>query len=226
MKVIMVILILISSGILQAQTYKAGKVTGTVKVLEDEKWIDVKGEMVLYPNSIILTEMNSSVKISGENVNFVLNESSALNIADLKKMTLDELLLALALEDIINAPRKKEKTNGKNTAVYGTKIESAAGMIISSDDFGIKRLNGAVQLAENGYKESAVITAKETYRKYPSAGEITSYRIYFADILVEYKLYEEAYKEFLSIKKLKLSDEVRVELDEKLDLLDKKLANN
>ena len=56
---------------------------------------------------------------------------------------------------------------------------------MKTDDFGIKRLNGAMQLAKNGFKESSVVFAKETYRKYPDSKQIPSYRIYFADILLK-----------------------------------------
>ena len=91
--------------------------------------------------------------------------------------------------------------------------------------FGIKRINGAVQLAENGFKESAVVTAKETFRKYPSTKEMANYRIYFASLLYDFGLYDEAYDEFTSIKELKLSDKEKSNVEEKLSQLNKKLGN-
>ena len=82
-----------------------------------------------------------------------------------------------------------------------------------------------MQLAENGFKESAVVTAKETFRKYPSTKEMANYRIYFANLLYEFGLNEEAYDEFTSIKELKLSDKEKTEVEEKLSQLNKKLVN-
>jgi len=221
----LLLLILISAGLTLAQTYKVEKVTGSAKILNsNDKWIDAKDGTILSPNSILVAEDNSSVKVSGNGINFTLKESSALSISSLKQMTLDELLLALAMEDMMNAPRKKENNNGKTTAVYGTK-EGAADKIIHSDDFGIKRLNGALQLAESGFKESAVVTAKEIFRKYPETKKKADYRIYFADLLYEFDLYEEAYDEFTSIKELKLSDQEKSEVENKLLLLNKRIVN-
>ena len=219
------LLILISAGLTFAQSFKIDKVTGSAKILDSkDRVIDAKEGSELAPNSILVTEDNSSVKLSGYGRSFTLKESSALSISSLKQMTLDELLLALAMEDMINAPRKKENNNGKTTAVYGTK-EGAAEKIISSNDFGNKRLNGALQLAENGYKESAVVTSKEIFRKYPETKKKADSRIYFANLLYDFGLYEEAYDEFISIKELELSDNERSEVENKLSLLNKKLVN-
>jgi len=220
------LLILTISSLTFCQSFKVDKVSGTVKALDsNDNWINVKEGTSLPLNSILVADKKSSVKISEEGMNFTLKESSAIPVSSIKKMTVDELLLALAMEDMINAPGKKENDNGKTTAVYGSKEGGNESEIAGSDDFGIKRINGAVQLAENGFKESAVVTAKETFRKYPSTKEMANYRIYFANLLYDFGLYDEAYDEFTSIKELKLSDKEKSEVAEKISLLNKKLVN-
>jgi len=69
------------------------------------------------------------------------------------------------------------------------------------------RLNGAEQLANSGLKESSVVFAKETYRKYPDTRQIPHYRIFFADILYEKGMYEETLGEYFEIEKLELTKE-------------------
>jgi hypothetical protein len=79
-----------------------------------------------------------------------LKESSALPLSNLKKMNADELLLALAMEQILNAPKSNNGNKSQSTAVYGTKIGQTTGDTSEKDNFnsfGIKRINGAVQLA-------------------------------------------------------------------------------
>jgi hypothetical protein len=225
MKTILILILL--AVVHYAQTHKIENIKGSVKaqIGSEEKWIDVKEGTTLKPNSTIITGEKSSVKIVSDKLNFTLKESSAISVSNIKKMTLDELLLALAMEDMMNAPRKKEKTNGKNTAVYGTEEKKSKDQQIVSDDFGVKKLNGALQLSESGFKESAVVTAKETFRKYPSTKSIAHFRIYFANILYDRGLYEEAYDEFSSIKNLNLSEKERLEVENKLELLRKKLVN-
>lgn len=218
------IFIILISGLTFAQTYKIEKVSGSVKILDsNDEWINAKAGIKLSANSIITTEKNSSVSVSGNGISFTLNESSALSVSSLKEMSLDELLLALAMEDMLSAPRKKENQNGKTTAVYGTK--GGANKILISDDFGIKRLNGAVQLSESGLKNSAVITAKEIFRKYPTTKKNSYYRIYFANLLNEAGLYEEAFDEYSLIKELELSGKEKKEVENKLSFLSKKLAS-
>jgi hypothetical protein len=220
------LLVITITGLVFCQSFKVDKVTGTVKALDsNDNWIEVKEGTTIPPNSVLVADKKSSVKISGEGINFSLKESSAIPVSSIKKMTVDELLLALAMEDMINAPRKKENDNGKSTAVYGSKEGGNESDIAGSDDFGIKRINGAMQLAENDFKESAVVTARETFRKYPSTKEMANYRIYFANLLYDFGLNEEAYDEFTSIKELKLSDKEKSEVAEKLSQLNKKLVN-
>jgi len=83
-----------------------------------------------------------------------------------------------------------------------------------------------MQLAENDMKESAVVVAKETFRKYPDTKLMSSYRIFFADILFEKGLYSEAFEEFNEIAKLKLSEEDKLKVDKKTETIKKILLNN
>jgi hypothetical protein len=220
------LIILIFTGVLSAQTFTVEKVSGDVKYQNgsSENWLLLNIGSTIEDDAIISTGDNSSVVLSGSNVRFNLNESSAVSVSSIKKMNTDDLLLALALEDMMNAPKEIKKSSN-NTAVYGTKQGESNTLQIKTDDFGIKRLNGAVQLAKNGFQESAVVTAKETYRKYPDTKNLPSYRIYFADILNDKGLYEEALDEYVDIQKLKLNDEERTEVNKRTESIKMKLLS-
>ena len=213
------------AGGLSAQTFTVEKVSGDVKYQNgsSETWLTLKVGTALKDDAVISTGKNSSVLLKGNDVNFNLNESSAVSVSNIKKMNIDELLLALAMEDMMNAP-KEIRNSSDNTAVYGTK-EGESTLQIITDDFGIKRLNGAVQLAENSLEESAVVAAKETYRKYPDTKKLPSYRIYFANILNDKGLYEEALDEYVDIQNLKLTDEERTEINTKTESIKMKLLS-
>jgi len=219
------LIILLFAGVISPQTFTVEKVSGDVKYQNgsSETWSALKIGTTLKDDAIISTGQNSSVLLKGIKVNFNLTESSAVSVSSIKKMNIDELLLALAMEDMMNAPKEIKKSSD-NTAVYGTK-EGESTLQIKTDDFGIKRLNGAVQLAENSLEESSVVAAKETYRKYPDTKNLPSYRIYFANILYNKGLYEEALDEYVDIQKLKLTDEERAELNEKTESIKMKMLS-
>ena len=82
-----------------------------------------------------------------------------------------------------------------------------------------------MQIAENGMGESAVVVAKETYRKYPATKKLASYRIYFANILFNKGLYEEALKEYYDIDKLDLTKDEKDNIDSKVESIKMKLIS-
>lgn len=219
------LILLMFAGVISAQTFTVENVSGDVKYQNgsSETWLALKIGTILKDDAVISTGQNSSVLLKGSKVNFNLNESSAVSVSSIKKMNIDELLLALAMEDMMNAPKEIKKSSD-NTAVYGTK-EGVSTLQITTDDFGIKRLNGAVQLAENSLDESAVVAAKETYRKYPDTKILPAYRIYFANILYDKGLYEEALDEYVDIQRLKLTDDERAEVNEKTESIKLKLLS-
>ncbi|OGU55225.1 MAG: hypothetical protein A2006_04625 [Ignavibacteria bacterium GWC2_35_8] len=226
MKNILVVLI-ISSGITFAQKCYVESVTGTAKaqIGSSEKWMEVGEGAELPPYSTISTSKNSSVVLVKGNTKFTLKESAAVTVNHIKKMSTDDLLLALAMEDMMNAPRKKDKNKSKSTQVYGDQNKNDKTPGVSNDEFGLMRLNGAKQLGDNGFEESAIVAAKETYRKYPETKKIISQRIYFANLLYEKGLFEEAYAEFNSFKDYGMSEKNKAEVDSKIELLSKKLIN-
>jgi len=225
-KTFLILLLLVPSLI--AQDFKTTNVKGNVKYRSgtSEVWLEVREGTVLRSDDFVITGSKSSVRIKGSGNIINLAEYSAVSIASIKTMSTDELLLALAMEDMINAPKPNGKNNSSSTAVYGNKEGQNKNPEMKADDFGIKRLNGAMQLAKNGFKESSVVFAKETYRKYPDSKQIPSYRIFFADILYEKGLYEEALGEYLDIAKLELNKEEKAKVESQTQSINKILLNN
>jgi hypothetical protein len=221
------LILLVLTSVIHSQTFQVEKLNGNVKMLSSNSniWQQVKSKMILNENDVISTDKNSLVLIKSNEISFTLKESSAITIANIKKMTLDELVLALAMENVMNTPRKKGNVKSDNTGVYGDKLTGETLTTLNSNDFGVKRLNGAKQLAENGMKESAIISAKEVYRKYPDTKKDAVSRIYFADLLFGSGLYEESYDEYTEIKLLELSTEQRKHVNDKIEQINKKLIN-
>jgi len=217
--------ILLFATITYSQTFHAEKVNGNVRIFSSNNtnWEQLKPKMILDKNAVISSDKNSSILIKSDEISFTLRESSAITISDIRKMTLDELVLALAMEDVMNVPQKKGNEKSDNTGVYGDKVNEEILTTIKSNDFGLKRLNGAKQLAENGMKESAIIAAKEVYRKYPETKKDAATRIYFADLLFGSGLYEEAYDEYSEINALTLNTDKKKYVESKIEQITKKL---
>jgi hypothetical protein len=225
-KTILMLLLLVPSIV--AQEFKATDIKGDVKYRSgtSEVWIEVKAGTVLHSDDFVITGSKSSIQIKGSESIIKLGEFSAVSVSSIKKMSTDDLLLALAMEDMINAPRTNGKNKSSNTATYGENEGQNKNPEMKTDDFGIKRLNGAMQLAKNGLKESSVVFAKETYRKYPDTKQIPSYRIFFADLLFEKGLYEEALGEYIDIAMLDLSKEEKAKVESQTQNINKILLNN
>ncbi|NWF89048.1 MAG: hypothetical protein HXY50_06240 [Ignavibacteriaceae bacterium] len=226
MKHLLFFLVLASELVFTQKCY-VESITGSVRaqIGTNERWTEIQEGIELPPYSTVSTEKNSSAVLVKGNTKFTLKESAAVTVNNIKKMSVDDLLLALAMEDMLNAPRKKDDAKSKSTQIYGELNKEEKTNSVSNTEFGLMRLNGAKQLGESGFRESAIVAAKETYRKYPETKKIISYRIYFANLLYEKGLYEEAYSEFDSFKNLAMSEKEKTEISSKMDMLNKKLIN-
>lgn len=225
MKKIFLLLILLSCG-LSAQTFTVHKVNGKVMTLKgtSENWIEVKNGDKLNGNDLLVTSHNSYVQLSSEGSAFLLKNNSALGLNNIKKLSVDELLLALAMEDVKSVPKNKTNQKTKSTAVYGAENSGKNEKAVPVNDLGTKKINGAKQLAESGFRESSVLVAKETFRKYPETRKIASDRIFFADILEKLGLYDEAYAEYLKTNSLSMKDSEKAFVKGKIESLSKRVA--
>lgn len=221
----MIIAVFMMTAGLMAQSFSVEKVSGKAQVLKGsgEQWTDVKSGDRLSGSDMLVTADRSLVQLSQKGSMFVLKGNSALSLGSIRKLTVNELLLALAVDDLKGAPRKKSNSNSRNTAVYGSETNNRKGLKVASNDLGKKRINGARQLAENGFKESSVIVARETFRKYPETSLVTSDRLYFAAILESLGLDEEAYNEYVKINTLTLKQDEKELVGSKLRTLALKL---
>ena len=222
MKKIILFLFAITVNIL-AQDYTVEKVSGNVQALigTSENWVKVSAGQKLKGTDLISTGEKSFIQLSGNGNKFVLQSNSALGLNSIKKMTLNELLLALAMEEIRNVPKIKSNQFTRNTAVYGSEISTSKPVPVQVSDIGIKKINGAKQLAQDGFKESAVLVAKETFRKYPETKKQIQDRIYFADLMIRMNLNNEAEQELKQISSLSLNNDEKKEVDEKIEQIKK-----
>lgn len=219
MKKILVYILLVS-GLTYGQTFLVKSVRGKVLVQKgsSEEFVQVHTGDTLSGSDLVLTEPNSAIRLTNGAESFLLDSDAALNVNYLKKISLNDLLLALAMEELKDLP--KGKSNGKNTAVYGKEQRTNKSIPNNfSDVIGTKKINGAKLLAANGYRNSAVLLLKETFRKYPSAGRDAKARLFLSDLLYNMKLYDECYSELKSLDSLNLSEKDRQVANNYLDKL-------
>ncbi len=224
MKKIMIMTAILACSLF-AQSYKVEKVQGNVKALigSSEQWVDVKEGTMVSSSTVLMTDKNALIMLSGRGIKFTLKPSAALSVNSLKRMTLDELLLALAMEEILSTPAKRNSDKTMNTAIYGTDESGNKTAVLPANTLGDLKLNGARQLADNGYKETAILAAKETYRKYPTTQKNAVTRLFFAEQMMNLSLYGEAFTEYTEIQNLQLNDTQTKEVQTKIELLKKKL---
>jgi len=224
MKKFLIIIMILSLNLL-AQTYKVEKVSGKVTVQKgtSETWTVVKKGTILSANDMLQTGENSSIRIINGKEKFTLKSASAIMPGSIRKISTNDLLLALTSEEIKSLPKEKKDNNTKSTAVYGTKLNKTNPAASSLTNIGVKKLNGAKQLAENGFMESSVIVAKETFRKYPETQSLINERIYFAGVLEKLSLFEEALKEFNHIYSMDISSKEKALVKKRIDQLNKNL---
>jgi hypothetical protein len=224
MKILM--LVLFVSNILFAQDFTVQKVSGNVFVQKgfEEKTQKVNAGDKLKSNDLIITDESAFIHLQDKNGNsFVLKSNSAVGVNYLRKMSLNDLILALTQEEIRTVPRNSNKT--PNTAVYGSEASMKKPFDLQNK-LGLKKINGAKQLAENGFVESAILAAKETFRKYPATGKNFGDRLYFADLIKNLGLDEEAVSEYNKISKIAETNAQKEILNKRIEEINLKTIRN
>ena len=224
MKILMFVLFV--SQILFAQDFIVQKVSGNVFVQKgfEEKTQKVNTGDKLKSNDLIITDESAFIHLKDKNGNsFVLKSNSAVGVNYLRKMSLNDLILALTQEEIRTVPRNSNKT--PNTAVYGTEARMKKPFDFQNK-LGQKKINGAKQLAESGFVESAILAAKETFRIYPATGKNFGDRLYFADLVKNLGLDEESISEYNKISKIAETDAQKEILSNRIEGVNLKIIRN
>jgi hypothetical protein len=226
MKQIIIILFLLTA-LMFGQEFKVEKITGTILVQKgvEDSFTPVKQGDILGGDDLILTEDNSFIQLKKGGSRFILKANSALGLNHIRKISVNDLLLALAMEEIRNIPVHENNGIEKNTAVYGENVSLSSDVNLPPNKLGEMKINGAKQLAENGFTESAIIVSKDTFRKYPSTKLNFGNRIYFASLLETLNLYNESLDEYNSIGKMVLTKTQKEIVDKKIETISMKNIN-
>lgn len=220
-----ILFILILTCTTLAQDFKVIKISGKVMVLKStsEEWKKVKKGEVLQSSDLLLTDKNSLVELEKGNESFLLKDNAAIGLNHIKKVSINDLILALTLDEIRNVPKIKSKSISKSTAVYGSNNGEKSIVSVDEDDLGLKKINGAKILSKSGYIESSIIAAKEVFRKHENISKKFNERMYFAELLNKLELYQEAAIEYARIDKLELDNSEKQILSKKKIEVSKKL---
>ena len=222
-----IVLLFVFVTIITAQNFTVEKIKGDVKILKgtSEKWEPVKKGDVLSGEDVLLTERNAYILLNKDNKRFELKGDAAIGLNHIRQVSINDLILALALDEIRNVPKIKKSNTSRNTAVYGSKGNENKEIAIDENVLGPKKLNGAKILNENGYSESSVIVAKEVFRNYPKVSMNFSDRLYFADVLNKLELYQEAAAEYNKLKNLALTDKEKETIAARIEAVNLKLVD-
>jgi hypothetical protein len=151
-------------------------------------------------------------------------EQVILDLADLREMSQEELLLKLAMETIRSLPLKKSHDDLEiptTTTIHGKNVTSEAQIettITESDKF---RLNGVKVLYQNKYYAGCVLRAKEIFRLLPSLANLFEIRFLVAQALEAMKLKGEALSEYYTLLNEHLSPKNRATIEARIKALQK-----
>lgn len=195
----------------------------TVRHGVSEQWTAVAAGDVLKPDdSIRLGKHATATVFTDANNKLVIPEMVMLDIADIRMLTQEELLLQLAMERVRSVPAR----NGGNdlaiprtTTVHGENKGAVSGhaALVSGD--GSLQLNGVRVLYQNGYYGTSVLRAKEVYRLIPSLAANIDSRLMVASALEKMNLNSEALNEYNEIAKASPTPEQQSIIQQRLTVL-------
>jgi hypothetical protein len=190
-----------------------------------EQWVKAAAADLLKPDDTMKSGKGSNATILVENGRKIeVPELVVVDVADLRQLTQEELLLKLATDRLLSAPPQKEGTAPplKSTTTVGSNMEESALPRPGNQELSRMELNGSRLLYRNGYYATCVLKSKEIWRLSPALAEDMDARIMVADALEKMHLRGEARGEYLSIPREKLTPEQKAVVDAAMGRLKKK----
>ena len=197
----------------------------TVRRSVQEGWVIVAVGDVLKPDDSIRSGENSSATLTTDGQNeFLLPESAIIDLADLRKLTREEVMLKLAMERVRSVPSRDRKNDLKlprTTAVHGADQKTRPMPGTSGDNTGALELNGARVLYGLGCYGTSALKAKSVFRIHPTLRKEIESRILVAIALEKIQLAGEALNEYTELVREGLSPEYLAHIEEKISQLRK-----
>jgi hypothetical protein len=189
----------------------SGVFAGSVKVLMlkgtasirhgvDEKWNPVTvGDLLKPEDTIELGKQSSAVLLVDGSKKLSLPENVIIDMADLRVLSQEEVLLKLAMEAVRAVPKREniyQTDIPRMTTVHGSNMEKNSSIINVSREMGLKQLNGTKVLYENGYFGTCILRTKDVTRQFPALPRAIDARLRAASALERMNLRLEALEEY------------------------------
>jgi hypothetical protein len=209
------VILMIAAGLAAAGDVKVISLKGTASARHgvDEKWNPVSTGDILKPEDTIeLGKQSSAVLIVDGSKKLTIPENVMIEIADLRMLSQEEVLLKLAMETVRSVP-KRDNINQTDiprmTTVHGSNKENIPSGMSLSRETGMMQLNGTKVLYENGYLGTCILRTKGVTRLFPSLPTAIDARLRAASALEKMNLRLEALEEYIRIGKEDLTVDQR-----------------
>jgi hypothetical protein len=233
MRTIMMLMTLTLAVMLTASAdIRITAVKGSVQVRHgvSEAWQAVAPGDVLKPEDTIRLERSSAASLAVDGSKKIdLPEMVQIDLADLRDLSQEQLLLMLAMEDVRSvAPRTDDDRLliPRTTTVHGTRKFSPSESAADVAATGSLELNGTKVLFENGFYATCILKTKEVLRQYPLLPGQLDPRFRVASALEKMRLTREAFEEYSSLSKEQLPPQKRASVEQKMNELRKQQNNS
>ena len=195
------------SGSLFAQGIPVQKIQGDVQVRHGvtEEWSTIAAGDVLKPDDSIRTGKNGQAVIvaikDGGQKHIALPSEVIVDIADIRDLTAEELMLKLTMERVRSSPYKSrdDLTAPNAGVVHGANEASGSTLPLNDPSAGAMQWKGAKVLYNNGFYSTCALKGMELYRLYPESAKDYNCRLVVAQSLERANLHGEALSEFGAI---------------------------
>ncbi|MBU2472384.1 MAG: hypothetical protein KKF20_08270 [Bacteroidetes bacterium] len=201
---------------------------GDVKVRYgvSEEWKQLKaGDQINLADAIRTSSKSSAVIQIDNQKKIALNEKTIVEMADLRYLSQEELLLKLAMERILSVPpqdRDNDLIPARTTIIHGEKKSKV--QLPIPNDIAMMQLNGAKLLYDNNFYGTCVIRIKEVLRLNQNLSDVVNYKLVTANSLEKSNLFEEALNEYASLPFDQLTSPQKQIVQQNIDRLKKKIA--
>ncbi|MBU2635722.1 MAG: hypothetical protein KJ963_01335 [Bacteroidetes bacterium] len=201
---------------------------GDVKVRYgvSEEWKQLKaGDQINLADAIRTSSKSSAVIQIDNQKKIALNEKIIVEMADLRYLSQEELLLKLAMERILSVPpqdRDNDLIPARTTIIHGEKKSKV--QLPIPNDIAMMQLNGAKLLYDNNFYGTCAIRIKEVLRLNQNLSDVVNYKLMTANSLEKSNLFEEALNEYASLPFDQLTSPQKQIVQQNIDRLKKKIA--